>query len=62
MLLAVFIFDLIITPMNILGILLTLAGGAWYAAVEYKEKQRRKSLATLTSIRAQAPDRDYFRQ
>ncbi|OJA16530.1 hypothetical protein AZE42_00625 [Rhizopogon vesiculosus] len=37
--LAVIIFKLTITPTNALGILLTLAGGTWYAAVEYKEKR-----------------------
>ncbi|KAH8106426.1 TPT-domain-containing protein [Phellopilus nigrolimitatus] len=37
---AVFMFDLTITPVNALGILLTLIGGAWYASVEYREKQR----------------------
>ena len=36
---AVIIFDLTITPTNGLGILLTLIGGALYAAVEYREKQ-----------------------
>jgi hypothetical protein len=42
--LAVIIFKLTITPTNALGILFTLAGGTWYAAVEYKEKRgsRRK--------------------
>lgn len=51
MLLAVSIFDLIITPMNMVGIVLTLAGGAWYAVVEYQEKQKRSSLAIFTSLR-----------
>lgn len=50
MLLAVFIFDLIITPMNMLGIVLTLMGGAWYAAVEYADKKKRGALSALTSI------------
>lgn len=36
---AVVMFDLTITPANGLGILLTLIGGASYAAVEYREKQ-----------------------
>ncbi|KAI5120319.1 hypothetical protein M0805_000379 [Coniferiporia weirii] len=40
-LIAVFLFDLTITPVNGLGIVLTLVGGAWYASVEYREKQRR---------------------
>ncbi|KAF8576778.1 TPT-domain-containing protein, partial [Ramaria rubella] len=39
-LLAVSIFDLTITPANGLGIALTLFGGGWYAAVEYREKRR----------------------
>ncbi|OSD00468.1 TPT-domain-containing protein [Trametes coccinea BRFM310] len=36
--LAVAVFDLTITPTNALGIMITLLGGAWYAAVEYSEK------------------------
>ena len=36
---AVILFDLTITFANGIGILLTLAGGALYAAVEYHEKQ-----------------------
>ncbi|KAL4072210.1 triose-phosphate transporter family-domain-containing protein [Scleroderma citrinum] len=39
--LAVLIFDLSISFMNATGILLTLAGGAWYATVEYGEKKAR---------------------
>lgn len=39
--LAVLIFDLSISLMNATGILLTLAGGAWYAAVEYRERKAR---------------------
>ncbi|EJU01333.1 TPT-domain-containing protein [Dacryopinax primogenitus] len=39
--LAVLIFDLTITPMNLLGIGLTLAGGGWYGAIEYGEKRRK---------------------
>ncbi|KAF9260700.1 TPT-domain-containing protein [Marasmius fiardii PR-910] len=38
-LLAVLIFNLTITQMNMMGIILTLAGGAWYARVEYVEKR-----------------------
>ncbi|KIM27912.1 hypothetical protein M408DRAFT_16507 [Serendipita vermifera MAFF 305830] len=49
-LLAVFIFNLVITPMNMVGIVLTLGGGAWYAAVEYKEKAKKRSLESLTSV------------
>ncbi|KAH7912483.1 triose-phosphate transporter family-domain-containing protein [Hygrophoropsis aurantiaca] len=37
--LAVLIFDLSISATNAMGILLTLAGGAWYATIEYQEKQ-----------------------
>lgn len=38
---AVILFKLTITPANALGILLTIAGGMWYAAVEYQEKKGR---------------------
>jgi hypothetical protein len=40
---AVVIFDLTITPANGVGILLTLIGGALYAAVELREKRETKS-------------------
>ncbi|KAH7101697.1 TPT-domain-containing protein [Auriculariales sp. MPI-PUGE-AT-0066] len=47
--LAVFIFDLKITAFNGIGILLTIAGGGWYAAIEYFEQQRKRtSVATNT--------------
>ncbi|KAF9224762.1 TPT-domain-containing protein [Gyrodon lividus] len=39
--LAVGIFDLSISGVNAMGILLTLVGGAWYASVEYQEKKAR---------------------
>lgn len=39
--LAVVIFNLSISVMNALGILLTLVGGAWYASVQYREKRSR---------------------
>ncbi|KAF8153037.1 triose-phosphate transporter family-domain-containing protein [Crassisporium funariophilum] len=39
---AVVIFDLTITAANALGIVLTLTGGALYAAVELREKQDKK--------------------
>ncbi|KAL1745963.1 triose-phosphate transporter family-domain-containing protein [Schizophyllum fasciatum] len=42
-LLAVLIFDFVIAPLNVLGISLTLVGGALYAWVELAEKQRRKA-------------------
>lgn len=40
---AVVIFDLTITPANGVGIVLTLIGGAVYAAVELKEKEEKRS-------------------
>ncbi|KAG6380184.1 triose-phosphate transporter family-domain-containing protein [Boletus reticuloceps] len=40
--LAVVIFNLSISGMNALGILLTLIGGAWYASVEFREKKARR--------------------
>ncbi|CCM05608.1 uncharacterized protein FIBRA_07837 [Fibroporia radiculosa] len=39
---AVALFHLTITPMNAFGICVTLAGGAWYAWVEYCDKMQRK--------------------
>jgi len=39
---AVVLFHLTITPLNALGICVTLAGGAWYASVEYSSKMERK--------------------
>ncbi|KAL5487472.1 hypothetical protein ACEPAI_5580 [Sanghuangporus weigelae] len=43
---AVFLFDLTITPLNALGIVLTIIGGAWYASVEYREKRGRRTSGT----------------
>ncbi|GAA5928322.1 uncharacterized protein JCM15063_003850 [Sporobolomyces koalae] len=43
--LAVLIFNLALNPTNLLGIVLTLFGGAWYAKVELQEKQARAQLA-----------------
>ncbi|KAG8925750.1 UAA transporter [Tulasnella sp. 417] len=40
-LLAMYMFYLTITPANSIGIVLTLAGGAWYGALEYEEKKNR---------------------
>ncbi|KIO20495.1 hypothetical protein M407DRAFT_81495 [Tulasnella calospora MUT 4182] len=40
-LLAMYMFHLTITPANTIGIALTLAGGAWYGALEYEEKKNR---------------------
>lgn len=42
--LAVVVFDLTLTPLNIFGILLSLVGGAWYARVEYVERMLASSL------------------
>ncbi|KAF8065238.1 triose-phosphate transporter family-domain-containing protein [Lyophyllum atratum] len=41
---AVMLFDLTITPMNAVGIALTLVGGAVYASVELKERRERASV------------------
>jgi hypothetical protein len=41
------IFNLTITGMNALGILLTLMGGAWYAFVDYREKKAERMVASL---------------
>ena len=38
---AVSLFDLTITPMNAVGIAITLLGGAWYAWEEYAAKARK---------------------
>lgn len=43
-------FNLVITPANAFGILLTLVGGAWYATVEYYDKKKKGSLVALTSL------------
>jgi hypothetical protein len=43
-LLAIFIFDLTVPNVNAIGIALTLAGGAWYAAVEHREKAASEGL------------------
>ncbi|GAA6027386.1 hypothetical protein JCM8097_007817 [Rhodosporidiobolus ruineniae] len=43
--LAVLIFNVALNPTNLLGISLTLAGGAWYAKVELQEKTARAAAA-----------------
>jgi hypothetical protein len=43
--LAVLIFNVSLNPTNVLGITLTLAGGAWYARVEFSEKKARAAAA-----------------
>ncbi len=35
---AVWFFHLNLTPLNVLGIMLTLLGGGWYAMIEYYAK------------------------
>lgn len=46
--LAVIIFDLTLSAANLLGVLLTLIGGIWYASVEYRERKR-ESLSLVGS-------------
>ncbi|KAG0734725.1 hypothetical protein G6F57_010928 [Rhizopus arrhizus] len=48
--LAVVIFDLSITAMNGLGILLTLAGGAWYSNVQLNEKNNKSKILPGDSL------------
>ncbi|KAG8875192.1 UAA transporter [Tulasnella sp. 332] len=48
-LLAVVIFNVRVSPTNVIGIFLTLAGGMWYAAIEYEEKERKKRSAALNA-------------
>ncbi|GAA5914916.1 hypothetical protein JCM8208_000770 [Rhodotorula glutinis] len=43
--LAVIIFNVVLNPTNLLGISLTLFGGAWYAKVELAEKSARAAAA-----------------
>jgi hypothetical protein len=59
MLLAVVIFNLVITPTNMLGILLTIGGGVWYASVEYTEKKQRASIVQMTSLHDPPPKREW---
>ncbi|KAI0768172.1 TPT-domain-containing protein [Trametes elegans] len=47
--LAVAVFNLTITRTNAIGILITLLGGAWYAAVEYRAKAQRRTEARRLS-------------
>ncbi|KAI0634110.1 triose-phosphate transporter family-domain-containing protein [Trametes polyzona] len=47
--LAVAVFDLTITRVNALGIVITLFGGAWYAAVEYRAKSQGRAERPLTT-------------
>ncbi|KAK9446965.1 triose-phosphate transporter family-domain-containing protein [Limtongia smithiae] len=43
--LAIIFFHLAVTPMNAIGIILTLVGGAWYAKVELENKSRSQAQA-----------------
>ncbi|KAK9382936.1 triose-phosphate transporter family-domain-containing protein [Kockiozyma suomiensis] len=45
--LAILFFHLAVTPMNAIGIILTLAGGAWYAKVELESKQKTSAVPDL---------------
>ncbi|GAA5980609.1 hypothetical protein JCM11641_006698 [Rhodosporidiobolus odoratus] len=45
--LAVLIFNLSLNRTNVIGIVLTLAGGGWYATVEFHEKRARAAAAAL---------------
>ncbi|KAK9454913.1 triose-phosphate transporter family-domain-containing protein [Dipodascopsis uninucleata] len=47
--LAIIFFHLAVTPLNALGIMLTLVGGAWYAKVELDSKQRSNFVAAVRS-------------
>ncbi|CAO3660123.1 unnamed protein product [Umbelopsis ramanniana] len=48
--LSVVIFNLRITPLNGVGILLTLAGGAWYTHVEMSQKSKQQSPILPTTM------------
>lgn len=48
-LLAVIIFNVQVSPTNVIGIFLTLAGGMWYAAIEYEEKERKNRSRLLNA-------------
>ena len=41
--LAIHIFNTVVGPLNILGIFVTLAGGAWYSYVSFREKTSKES-------------------
>ncbi|GAA5843585.1 hypothetical protein JCM11251_007123 [Rhodosporidiobolus azoricus] len=49
--LAVLIFNVALNPTNVVGISLTLAGGAWYASVELAEKTARAAAAAQSASR-----------
>ncbi|SCZ99285.1 BZ3500_MvSof-1268-A1-R1_Chr3-1g05925 [Microbotryum saponariae] len=50
--LAVLIFNVTLNLMNVFGIILTLGGGAWYAFVEFKEKNNRNNNAIQPPTRS----------
>ncbi|KAK9476533.1 triose-phosphate transporter family-domain-containing protein [Lipomyces japonicus] len=49
--LAILFFHLDVTPLNAFGIVLTLAGGAWYAKVELESKQRNSAVSAQAIAR-----------
>ncbi|KAH9848651.1 TPT-domain-containing protein [Lenzites betulinus] len=49
--LAVAVFNLTITRVNALGIVITLLGGAWYAGVEHRVKAQQKNSSRLSTAR-----------
>lgn len=53
--LAVVIFNFRLNPTNLLGITLTLAGGAWYARVELQEKSARAAAAAKAPLTPAVP-------
>ncbi|KWU46087.1 TPT-domain-containing protein [Rhodotorula sp. JG-1b] len=53
--LAVVIFNFRLNPTNLLGITLTLAGGAWYARVELQEKSARAAAAAKAPLTPTIP-------
>ena len=54
-LLAIMIFNLLISALNALGIFLTLAGGAWYTHVEMGERTKNASSVLPTMIPVAVP-------
>ncbi|GAA5900993.1 hypothetical protein JCM8208_007584 [Rhodotorula glutinis] len=55
--LAVLIFNVVLNPTNLLGISLTLAGGAWYAKVELQEKSARAAAAAKAALALAADEK-----
>ncbi|KAJ3335915.1 UAA transporter [Gonapodya sp. JEL0774] len=57
--LSVWLFNLAVNGTNIIGILITLAGGAWYTQVEYTERQAAQSLSKPPAIQSSTPPNGY---